>query len=58
MDKITPDDMITIPIQATYRTINGEVVMVSAEYAEVSADAVARYLLDAFNVSAEKGAIT
>lgn len=51
-------DTITIPVQATYRIVNGEPVMIAAEYADVSADAVARFLLDAFHVpaNAPKGA--
>lgn len=47
------DNLITIPISATYRIIEGEPVMVSAEYREISADAVARFLLERFNVPFE-----
>ena len=48
------DNLITIPVAASYRVIDGKPVMVSAEYWEVSADDVARFLLEKFNVPFEK----
>ena len=47
-------DTITIPVQATYRIVNGEAVQIAAEYAEISADAVARFLMDAFHISTNR----
>lgn len=44
------DDLMKIPVQATYRIVDGEAMLIAAEYAEVSADAFARFLLDSFNV--------
>ena len=43
-------DVITIPVSATYRIINGEAVQVSAEHTDVSADFVARFLLERFGI--------
>lgn len=41
-------DICSIPVQATYRIINGELVRISAEYADISADALARFLIQKF----------
>lgn len=46
------NDICKIPVRATYSIINGKPVMTSAEYAEVSADAIARYLVDKLGVDA------
>lgn len=43
-------DTIKIPITATYRIIGGKPVMIDAEYAEISADAFARFLMERFGV--------
>lgn len=48
------DDVVTIPISVTYRIINGEAVKISAEYANIGADTLARFLLDAFRVAVER----
>lgn len=49
------DNMITLPVVATMRLQpDGSFKMVEAEYITVSADVVARFLLDRFHVSAEK----
>lgn len=48
------NDIISMPVKAKYRIIDGEPILISAEYADVSADVVARFLLDAFNVHASK----
>lgn len=42
------DSICSIPIQATYRFIDGEPVRISAEYADISADALARFLIQKF----------
>lgn len=44
--------MLHIPVQARYQKINGKWVMVSAEYAEIPADTIARMLLRAFGLPA------
>lgn len=41
-----------IPITATYTIVNGEAVMVAAEYADIPADTIARYLVDKLGVDA------
>ncbi len=51
-------DIIQIPVEATYRIINGEAVQIAAVYADVSADAVARFLIDAFHVPVNSDAET
>ena len=44
-----------IPVKATYRIIDGEPVMISAEYADIPADVIARLLLPRFDVAHDKG---
>lgn len=44
-------ETINVPIRATYRYIDGEMVMVDAEYADVPVDAVARLLGPAFRAA-------
>lgn len=51
------DDIITIPIQATYRMVGGEPVLVSAEYADVSADRIARLLMEGFHIPIDEEAM-
>ena len=46
------NDTCKIPVRATYSIINGEPVMVAAEYAEISADAIAKFLVDKLGVDA------
>jgi len=41
----------TVPVTATYHVENGEAVMVSAEYADVPADVIARLLMRGFGVA-------
>lgn len=41
-----------IPIRATFSIVNGEPVMTSAEYADVSADAIAKFLVDKLGIDA------
>lgn len=40
--------MCRIPVAATFEKINGEMVMVSAEYEDVPAMALAEFFIDAF----------
>lgn len=44
-------DICKIPIQATYKIIDGEVKLVSAEYADIPADNIARFLIQKFGIS-------
>lgn len=46
------DTMCKIPIRATFSIVNGEPVMTSAEYADVSADAIAKFLVDKLGIDA------
>lgn len=39
------DGMCRIPVKATFQKINGEMKMVAAEWADIPADAIARFLL-------------
>lgn len=45
-----------VPISATYRIIDGEPVLISAEYADIPADVIARLLLRHFGKTIDKGA--
>lgn len=42
------DEMCRIPISATYRIIDGEPVMISADYRDIPADLIARFLIQKF----------
>jgi len=44
-------DKILIPVTARFRIIDGEVVMVDAEYEEVDVDVIAQLLASAFDLS-------
>lgn len=46
------DNMCRIPVQATMQIINGEPVMVAAEYAEIPAEKIAAFLVERFGVGA------
>ena len=46
------NDTCKIPVRATYTVINDEPVMTAAEYAEVGADAIAKFLVDKLGVDA------
>lgn len=41
-----------VPISATYRLIDGEPVMIDAEYVDIPADVFARFLLQKFGKDA------
>lgn len=47
--------MCRIPVKATMQRVNGEMVMVSAEWAYISADAIARFLIEKFGLDAKEG---
>lgn len=46
------DTMCRIPVTATYSVINGKPAMTAAEYTEISADAIAKFLVDKLGVDA------
>ena len=46
------DTMLHIPVSATYRIINGQAVMIDADYRDVPADTIARLLLKGFGLPA------
>lgn len=46
--------MCRIPVKAKMQRVNGEMVMVSAEWADISADAIARFLIEKFGLDAER----
>lgn len=46
------DNICKIPVRATFRIIDGEAVMVAAEYADIPADAIAAYLVQRCGVDA------
>lgn len=47
-----PDDICKIPVTATFSIIGGKPVMTAAEYAEIPADAIARFLVERCGVDA------
>ena len=49
---VTMNDTCKIPVCATYTIVNGKPVMTAAEYAEISADAIAKFLVDKLGVDA------
>lgn len=46
------NEMLNIPLKATYRIINGKPVLINAEYQEISADVVAQFLIEKFGMRA------
>lgn len=46
------DNICKIPVTATFTIIDGKPVMTAAEYAEISADAIARFLVERCGVDA------
>lgn len=46
------DSICKIPVSATFTIVEGKAVMTAAEYAEISADAIARFLVDKLGVDA------
>ena len=45
------DNMCRIPVNATYRIVDGEPVLVDAEYKEIPADVIARFLIQKFGMT-------
>lgn len=50
----TPEPMCRIPIKATMKYVNGKMTMVNAEWANIPADAIARFLIEKFGLDAER----
>lgn len=48
MDK---DNMCRIPVNATYRIVDGEPVLVNAEYRDIPADVIARFIIEKFGIT-------
>lgn len=46
------DNICKIPVTATFSIIDGKPVMTAVEYAEISADAIARFLVERCGVDA------
>lgn len=46
--KETKNNMCRIPVSATMQIINGEAVMVAAEYEEIPAEKIAAFLMERF----------
>lgn len=46
------NDICKIPVCATFTVINGKPVMTAAEYADISADAIAKFLVDKLGADA------
>ena len=51
----TEKEIITLPVAATYRIINGEPVQISAEYVTAPAEDVARFFLARYNMTERWG---
>lgn len=49
------DNICKVPIAATFTIVDGKAVMTAAEYAEISADTIARFLIDKLGVDAVFG---
>jgi len=43
------ENTICLPVSATCRIVDGEVVIASVEYADIPEDAVAEFFINAFN---------
>lgn len=46
--------MCRIPVKATMQRVNGEMTMVDAVWADIPADAIARFLIEKFGLDAER----
>lgn len=46
------DTTCKIPVRATYTIVNGQPIMTAAEYADVPADAIAKFLVDKLGADA------
>lgn len=47
-----PDNICRVPVSATFTVIDGKPIMTAAEYAEIPADAIARFLVDKLGAGA------
>lgn len=47
----TKENICRIPVSVTMQIINGEPVMVAAEFAEIAADKIAAYLVERFGAA-------
>ena len=45
------DDMCRVPINATFKEINGEMRMVQADWVDIPADTIARFLIQKCGVT-------
>lgn len=52
----TKATVCTVPVSAEYRIIDGKPVMVSAQYANIEAEKLLRFMLDRAGISAGKEA--
>lgn len=46
--------MCRIPVRTTMQRVNGEMVMTAAEWADIPADLIARFLIEQFGLDAER----
>ena len=46
--------MCRIPVKATMQYVNGKMTMVDAEWADIPAVAIARFLIEKFGLDAER----
>lgn len=46
--------MCRIPVKATMQYVNGVMTMVNAEWADISADAIARFLIEKCGLDVER----
>lgn len=46
--------MCRIPVRATMQRVNGEMVMTAAEWADIPADLIARFLIEKFGLDIGK----
>lgn len=47
--------MCRIPVKATMQYVNGKMVMTDAVWADIPADAIARFLIEKFGLDVERG---
>lgn len=47
--------MCRIPVKATMQYVNGKMVMTDAVWADISADEIARFLIEKFGLDAKEG---
>ena len=47
--------MCRIPVRATMKRVNGEMTMISAEWADIPADMIARFLIEKFGLDIGEG---